>query len=257
MIDLLEPCFLTPNDYNLRRDSQNYTIPRCRTVSYYKSFIPSVVKLWNELDTNAKNALSINQFKSVLDKIYKPEIPPKYFCSEKPFNSTCSQNGECQIAFRCIQNKCKCLQTEVWDGIQCNQRNDNIHLLSSNGYHELSIYMETPNKEHQWGNYSLFYIADEMNKYVLTVAGFEGKTDDDAFIGTDPGKANAQAFTTRDRDNDKSRSSNCAFGGNSGWWYNACEDSDLNKIYNGPTGDMYWDGFGTDISKSLMMIRRT
>ncbi|CAG2185374.1 unnamed protein product [Mytilus edulis] len=82
MIDLLEPCFLTSNDYNLRRDSQNYTIPRCRTVSYYRSFIPSVVKLWNELDTNANNALSINQFKSVLEKIYKPKMPLKYFCSD-------------------------------------------------------------------------------------------------------------------------------------------------------------------------------
>ncbi|CAG2207681.1 unnamed protein product [Mytilus edulis] len=117
MIDLLEPCFLTPNDYNLRRDSQNYTIPRCRTVSYYRSFIPSVVKLWNELDTNAKNALSINQFKSVLDKIYKPEIPPKYFCSGKRNFGCTKQGGYCSDSNTCpssggevekLSVRCKC-----------------------------------------------------------------------------------------------------------------------------------------------------
>lgn len=69
-----------------------------------------------------------------------------------------------------------------------------------------------------------------------------------------PGNANGQAFSTKDRDNDKS-SSNCA--DKSGWWFNNCDYSDLNKPYNGGTGQMYWYKFATDISKSLIMIRRT
>lgn len=52
--------------------------------------------------------------------------------------------------------------------------NDNIHLISTYSRHELSIYMERPNKEHRWGNYSTFSLADEVSKYVLTVTGYTG-----------------------------------------------------------------------------------
>lgn len=54
--------------------------------------------------------------------------------------------------------------------------NDNIHLISTNNRHELSIYMEKPNKEHRWGNYSTFSLANEISKYILTVTGYTGNT---------------------------------------------------------------------------------
>lgn len=52
--------------------------------------------------------------------------------------------------------------------------NDNIHLISTNGHHELSIYMEKPDGTHRWGNYTVFSVANEMSKYRLTVTGFTG-----------------------------------------------------------------------------------
>lgn len=52
--------------------------------------------------------------------------------------------------------------------------NDNIHLISSNGAHELSIDMERPNGLQKWGNYSVFRIEDETSKYVLRVSGYSG-----------------------------------------------------------------------------------
>lgn len=55
-----------------------------------------------------------------------------------------------------------------------NTGNDNIHLISTYGHHELSIYMENPKTEHRWGNYSTFSLANEMSNYNLTVTGFTG-----------------------------------------------------------------------------------
>ncbi|XP_071139107.1 ficolin-2-like [Mytilus edulis] len=139
---------------------------------------------------------------------------------------------------------------EYWLG------NDNIHLISTYGHHELSIDMQRPNGEHKWGNYSTFSLADEMNKYVLTVTGYTGNAGFDALDTSGDGNANGQAFSTKDRDNDKS-SGSCAEGNKSAWWFNNCDYSDLNRPYNGPTSHMYWVHFGSAISKSLIMIRRT
>lgn len=79
---------------------------------------------------------------------------------------------------------------------------------------------------------------------------------DDALDAPSDGNANGQAFSTKDRDNDKN-GANCAASDKSAWWYNNCEYSDLNRPYNGAAGRMYWRGFSSDISKSIMMIRRT
>ncbi|VDI17172.1 Hypothetical predicted protein [Mytilus galloprovincialis] len=226
---------------------------------------------------------------------------------KKPFNTSCSKNGECKIAFRCLNTKCKCLQTEVWDGIQCTRKkeecediqtnkdgvytiypgggdravlvycimrqtkkwtviqsrvngsvdfyrtwntykngfgsaygeyrlgNDYIHLISTYSRHELSIYMEKPNKEHRWGNYSTFSLADEISKYILTVTGYTGNAGFDALdapVGSG-GNANGQAFSTKDRDNDGDGSNNCAVVDKSVLWFNNCEYADLNKPYSG------------------------
>lgn len=69
-------------------------------------------------------------------------------------------------------------------------------------------------------------------------------------------KANGQQFSTKDMDNDKA-SSNCAVDFKSAWWFNNCYWSDFNRAYNGNAGKMYWAQWSAEISKSIMMIRRT
>lgn len=71
------------------------------------------------------------------------------------------------------------------------------------------------------------------------------------------GNANGQAFSTKDRDNDDDSNGNCATARQSAWWFDSCEYSDLNKPYSGHKGQMFWHHVGNDISKSIMMIRRT
>ena len=66
----------------------------------------------------------------------------------------------------------------------------------------------------------------------------------------------AQAFSTKDRDNDK-WSKNCALSYKGGWWYNACHHSNLNGLYlNGQNSaeGMVWGTFYS-VKRSEMKIR--
>ena len=64
------------NSRNLR-NQHDYTLPIYRLESTLKSFIPSSVKLWNNLDSESRNCSSYNQFKSVLKSdVYSI---PRYF----------------------------------------------------------------------------------------------------------------------------------------------------------------------------------
>ena len=51
------------NNYNLRK-SEKYVVPRTRLRLSEKSFIPSTVKLWNNLDRNVKNIPTLNNCES-------------------------------------------------------------------------------------------------------------------------------------------------------------------------------------------------
>ncbi|CAC5423681.1 Fibrinogen-like protein 1,Tenascin,Angiopoietin-related protein 6,Angiopoietin-related protein 7,Ficolin-2,Ryncolin-1,Tenascin-R,Ficolin-1,Fibrinogen C domain-containing protein 1 [Mytilus coruscus] len=139
---------------------------------------------------------------------------------------------------------------EYWLG------NDNIHMISTNGHHELSIYMQAET-DHRMANYSTFSVGDESSKYRLAVTGYSGDAGSDSMDKVDDNKkANRQPFTTRDRDNDN-HVGNCAVESKSAWWYRNCFSSDFNRAYSGSSGRMYWAWFSGNIGKSILMIRRT
>ncbi|CAC5423683.1 Fibrinogen-like protein 1,Ficolin-1,Ficolin-2 [Mytilus coruscus] len=139
---------------------------------------------------------------------------------------------------------------EYWLG------NDNINLISTNKHHELSIYMQTES-DNRTANYSTFFVENEGSKYRLAVTGYSGDAGDSMNKNGDSGKSNEQPFTTKDRDNDNEVFYNCAEKYISGWWFNSCYSADFNRAYSGQTGHMYWASWSGDISKSILMIRRT
>ena len=66
--------------YRLRNTTHLHTI-RTNSQLYYKSFIPSVIREWNELPLETRNSTSILAFKRKLNS--NLNAPPKYFCDGK------------------------------------------------------------------------------------------------------------------------------------------------------------------------------
>ena len=73
---------------------------------------------------------------------------------------------------------------------------------------------------------------------------------------------NGNAFSTKDRDNDTNKSTNCAANYKGGWWYESCHEVNINGQYLGNKVDnhgMRWHTFkGSQSMKTTsMMMRRT
>ena len=56
--DLLPSLVNIESNYNLRNNT-NYELPFCRLCSYEKCYFPSILKLWNDLNTETRNIPTI------------------------------------------------------------------------------------------------------------------------------------------------------------------------------------------------------
>ena len=91
--------------YNLR-NSQNYaTIARPLDI-YSKSFIPSAVKLWNELDISIRSS-TLLEFKRKLKLMFSPpQDVPRYYIQGDRF---------CQDHLARIRNHCSNLNADLFN----------------------------------------------------------------------------------------------------------------------------------------------
>jgi len=116
------------------------------------------------------------------------------------------------------------LTAEFWLG------NDKIHRLTASRPSSLRVELEDWKGGKVYAKYGKFNIADEQAQYRLEVGSYSGTAGDSLAFH------NNMAFSTKDRDNDRSRS-HCAESYTSAWWYNGCFDSNLNGKYTaGPNG---------------------
>ncbi|XP_071836944.1 ficolin-2-like [Apostichopus japonicus] len=85
-----------------------------------------------------------------------------------------------------------------------------------------------------FAKYDRFRISDESSKYRLVELGqhLPESTCADSFA-----IHRNMSFTTNDKDNDKHGTGNCALSQGSTWWYNRCDECDLNSRYFFRTGD--------------------
>ena len=67
LVDLLPYRVQEIYNYNLR-SRENFDVPFSRLCSYETSFIPSTLRLWNELDIDIRRSSTQNEFKSKLRK---------------------------------------------------------------------------------------------------------------------------------------------------------------------------------------------
>ncbi|XP_017478806.1 PREDICTED: ficolin-2-like isoform X2 [Rhagoletis zephyria] len=103
---------------------------------------------------------------------------------------------------------------------------EKLYALTNDQPNELWIKLEDFEEDERYAKYAEFAIGDESENYALNVLeGFSGDAGDSMIT------QKGQKFTTKDRDNDKHTSYNCAVTFKGAWWYNRCHDSNLNGRY--------------------------
>ena len=107
---------------------------------------------------------------------------------------------------------------EYWLG------NEKIHQLTEIPS-QLRVEINTTSSENKYAKYSNFTITNEATNYTLFVDSYSGSATDQLNYH------NGMPFTTKDRDNDKKKSYNCAVNFRGAWWYQSCYYSNLNGNY--------------------------
>ncbi|KAL9953629.1 hypothetical protein ACROYT_G041076 [Oculina patagonica] len=118
------------------------------------------------------------------------------------------------------------LQSEFWLG------NKIIHELM-NTTRTLRIELKTRENKAGFAEYSHVTVDGPNDKYRMKIWGYSGNISDCG------GDSSWQFFTTKDSDNDKYPSKNCAVDDNAGWWYKDCGCGNLNR-QSGPKWDSWY-----------------
>ena len=79
--DLVPATIDSSSNYNLRT-SNNIHLVNARTAFYYNSFLPSVVRGWNNIPDDRRNVDSVIAFKNVLGRD-KPIVPKHYLFGDR------------------------------------------------------------------------------------------------------------------------------------------------------------------------------
>ena len=113
------------------------------------------------------------------------------------------------------------LEGEFWYGLE------KIHCFTTRDDVELRIELGNGTEPSIVWTYQLFKVGGAETNYRLTIGQGHGVGDTrDSMAGH-----NGNAFSTRDRDNDRYRSRSCATTYGGAWWYNNCYSSNLNGKY--------------------------
>ena len=107
---------------------------------------------------------------------------------------------------------------EFWLG------NEKIHQLTEIPS-QLRVEINTTSAGYRYAKYSNFTVTNEASNYTLFIGFYSGTATDRLTYH------NEMAFTTKDRDNDKQNSYNCAVRERGAWWFKSCQYSNLNGNY--------------------------
>lgn len=123
------------------------------------------------------------------------------------------------------------LQKQFWLG------NDRLSILTNQNSYQLRVDLEDFDGEKRFAQYDNFRIANEFDKYRLTIGAYLKGDANDSMSGH-----NGMKFSTKDQDNDIYENS-CAQKFTGAWWYSACHSSNLNGAYlRGPHPAIYAAG---------------
>ena len=118
------------------------------------------------------------------------------------------------------------LDGEFWLGLR------SLNCLTSHANWELRIDYHLSNGTKSYLHYKQFAVGPAEDQYKLTILGFTSTGLTDPFAENPHYHAlNRMKFTSRDRDNDIVKDSNCAKS-QGGWWYKQCSEVKLHSTYN-------------------------
>ncbi|XP_077981274.1 fibrinogen-like protein 1 [Glandiceps talaboti] len=139
---------------------------------------------------------------------------------------------------------------EYWLG------NDNIYALTNQASYKLRIDLEEWDGTTSYAQYDRFWIEGEENNYILHLGEYSGTAGDSMKYSTV--RHDGQPFSTYDRDNDSHLGQHCARYNKSGWWFNDCNNSNLNGEYL-PEGSQYgirwYNENGNNFSKKTVTMK--
>lgn len=124
--DLLMPC--TPqNNYSLRhQDDFKFVIPQIKTTAFMNSFLPSSIKLWNELPLHIRILPTESSFKTAIKNIF----------FRKPNKLYDFGNRKANIIHCQIRNNASNLNADLFNHFLCeNSICDMCGYVSENAYH--------------------------------------------------------------------------------------------------------------------------
>lgn len=127
--------------------------------------------------------------------------------------------------------------SEFWCG------NEFLYNLTNSNNYTLRIDMWDVNDAHSYAIYDRFSVSSEDSNYQLHVRGYRGNAGDALKYHQ------GMLFSTWDRDNDAT-DMNCALIHSAGWWYNNCQNANLNAEYS--QGLVWYD---TDKLESVHLSR--
>ena len=148
------------------------------------------------------------------------------------------------------------LTGEFWLGL------GKINRLTKEQSNTLRVDLGDFDSNTRYAQYTTFSVGDSTTEYTLTVGGYSGTAGDS--LNYYYMYHNGMKFSTRDNDNDKWYSGNCALSNNGGWWFNGCFYSHLNGPYhhnpvvsrlNGIIWST-WKGFNYSLKFTEMKTRR-
>jgi len=124
---------------------------------------------------------------------------------------------------------------EYWLG------NEKIHQLTEIPS-QLRVEINTASNGNKYAKYSSFTVTNEATNYTLFVDFYSGNAKDRLV------QFHGMAFTTKDRDNDKYSSDNCAVHERGAWWFAGCgASSHLNGNYGDSKYYWYWSLKGSEM----------
>ncbi|BFF89980.1 techylectin-5A [Drosophila madeirensis] len=141
------------------------------------------------------------------------------------------------------------LERDFWFG------NEFIHKIVYRDDHMLRIELEDQEGARDWGEYAVFRLDSESYNYQLVIDGYQGSMPDALEYH------NKMDFSTCDRRNDQSPRDSvpCAVRFGSGWWFDRCQECNLNGIYPGSGGSGIiwadWRSGNYTLKTTRMMIR--